>query len=1026
MQNNKKQGKLICSAGGEILKKNVRSYRPPVSGELEHLQKTFNENKTKVSAQPSNPEKMAYHFMLFHQNVQSLNNKLAEIEIMLSDELIDVSVLCMTEHWLREDALQTVNITNYELAAYTCRKQILCGGICIFVKKGLTYKHLEQLNTLNNEKDFEISAIELPSLKTTVICLYRSPDGDTKTFLQNMENTLTQTVKNKQTIIFCGDFNIDFKGSSKVRTELMNILVSYNLKITIHSPTRVTRHTKSTIDQIIINSTQEQYKAETVKTGLGDHYGQTISFDIKSDKDNKLTTTYKTRTYNDQEIEIFRNCLKSESWEQIFDTSTGNISEKFDIFIDRVKYHFDIAFPVKTRRSKNTLPNKWITMGIRKSCANKRFLYRITKMCDTTPEFDRYFKNYKTVLKNVIKSAKKLENDRYIRSASNKTRAVWNIVKKETGNNKTKIKNIQLNENLQTTSKPKEVANMFNTYFINVAEKLIEKNVTHDPPSQLASKIKQVDKSIFLIPTTIQEVQQEIKLLKSKHSSGIDNIPDFLVKTCVDLLSEPLTHLVNLSFSTGSFPTCLKIAKVKPLHKKGSQEEVSNYRPVSLLSVFSKILEKLFYKRLSNFLSKYNILTESQHGFRKNHSTETAVFSFLYETLQALDRREHTTSIFLDLSKAFDTINHDKLLSKIQNWGIRGTAHNWIKSYLHNRKQLIEITHESNGTVSTYHSDLLEVKHGVPQGSILGPVLFLLYVNDLHINSTNGKLYQFADDTSILITGSAKEVFESNIEAVTKSIRDYFDANGLIINLEKTVAMDIFTTQNRSPANPHMEINGKTIQKTESTKFLGIWIQQNIKWDTHVEYINKKLSKTCYIMRTLKNCISYENLKSIYFAYAHSQMKYGIVFWGNSGVSVKTFRIQKKIVRIMEGVDQRASCKPLFKKNKILPLPCMYILENVIIIKEKLNGGSPHLTRNELIHSHHTRQKNDVHVIQTNTALFQKGILHPGIKLYNALPKSTKAITGTNKFKTAIKDYLVKHCFYSVDEYLEEQNSSSS
>lgn len=662
---------------------------------------------------------------------------------------------------------------------------------------------------------------------------------------------------------------------------------------------------------------------------------------------------------------------------------------------------------------------KWITSGIITSCKRKRHLHEIHLRQNTTLEFDEYFKSYKLILRQVIKLAKKMQNDNYIKNAENKTKAIWNIIKQETCKNLNPFKNIQLTHNDVNVSDPLQTANIFNTYFSGIAEELIGNNKKPcNTNSPYNGHVHTNSNSMYIGDVTHDEVIAVIKELKNTFSSGMDNIPDIILKKCSINITIPLTYLCNLSVTSGVFPDILKTAKVIPLHKKDGKESVSNYRPISLPSSISKVLEKLMYKRILSFVDKFNILSNSQHGFRAKKSTDTAIFDFINSALYSIDKKEKLSCICLDLSKAFDVIDHKLLLLKLHQHGIRGLPNYWIKSFLHDRKQVVELKYidEELHTVSSYHSEVKSVKYGVPQGSVLGPLLFLLYINDITYNVNSYNTTLFADDTSLLIKGENNDKLQLALTETTKQLSSWFNHNNLIINTVKTVSMNFHLTNNNMQP-PSIQINNIPITNVHETKFLGLWIQDDLKWNTHIFNLSKKLSKSCYAIRILKNSTSHLTVRNAYFAYFHSLLKYGIIFWGNSPAAITAFKVQKRVVRIIKGTKKLESCKPIFNKLAILPLPCVYILETLLFVKNKL-GTASDFQPNENIHNYKTRHTSDLHVFSINTTRYQKGVVYSGTQLYNKLPQSIKMMNNINKFKTELKAYLLEHCFYSVNEYL--------
>lgn len=582
-------------------------------------------------------------------------------------------------------------------------------------------------------------------------------------------------------------------------------------------------------------------------------------------------------------------------------------------------------------------------------------------------------------------------------------------------------KQIVLTTNTGVEKNQEKVAELFNSHFIEAVDELIEQNKHSQSTQKNQIAIKYCADSMAMLPITEQEVECEIRNLKGKSSAGYDEIPEHIIKKCAIFLKAPLTYVYNISINSGVFPKSFKVAKIKPLLKKGDSHDVKNYRPIAILSVFSKIFEKIMHNRLLGFLNKHNTLSQAQNGFRQQKSTTTAIQSFIANIRQALGEGYIPVGIFFDLSKAYDVLNHGVLLDKLWTYGIRGIIHSWFVSYLSERKQFVEINCCNTMDPSKHNctSSSRSLKYGVPQGSVLGPLLFLLYINDLPLVIDDGKLVLFADDINLLLIGKNEKELQHKVKVAMEKMEKWFHINNLMINIEKTVAMTYRTVQKNTPVKPQIMYNGREVAYKSSTKFLGVHIEETLRWVTHIHTLRNQLSRTCYLINSVQGQMGFNMMKCLYHAKFESLSRYGIIFWGVERESILIFRQQKRVIRAMCGVGRDTSCKKLFKECGLLTITSLYILEVLCFMRRyKLEPQ-----KNEQIHEHNTRGKQQLHIKPCKINLQKKSVINMGIRLYNKLPKNIQREERYNSYKRKMREFLIDNAFYSLDEYFKYEDN---
>ena len=484
------------------------------------------------------------------------------------------------------------------------------------------------------------------------------------------------------------------------------------------------------------------------------------------------------------------------------------------------------------------------------------------------------YKMYRNKLTNIKRFCEKNYYTKLIENNKKNVKNIWRVLNEIINK---KVKSNEYPDQFKTEdgsiiSDMKTIANKFNEFFVNVGPNLA-KQVRVDDNSNIYDYLGSMNpQSMFLLPVSETEIINTVRLCKNKNSEDFNNLSMHVVKDIVEPVIKPFQYICNLSFKNGVVPNNMKIAKIIPLFKNGDKSVFTNYRPVALLPQFSKILEKLFCKRLNEFIDKHDLIVNSQYGFRANRSTSSALLELVEDITTALDKNKYTVGVFIDLRKAFDTIDHTLLLKKLEHYGIRGIVNKWLCSYLSKRKQYVEIDQES--------SNLLDVLCGVPQGSVLGPLLFLLYINDICNVSKLLKLILFADDTNLFRSGLNLEELCKEISNELSKLNKWFKVNKLSLNVSKTNFM-IFAGRKKC-IDAKIYIDNFGIELVHTTKFLGIIIDDKLNWKPHVSTVSSKLSKCFFVLYKSSKILDILSLKTLYCSLFLPYLSYCCEVWGTT------------------------------------------------------------------------------------------------------------------------------------------------
>ena len=952
---------------------------------------------------------------LVHLNVRSLAGKIDQLRVSLPDSKIEI--ITFSETWLTSaypagqcDLLGYTTFRQDRTLNSTSKKR--GGGLITYITNELadSTTDLSKLSSCSVNIEAQWLKIVRDNSKNIVLCnIYRPPDGNLDKAITYMNQCLKVLNMVKTDIFIMGDWNANYKNKQTPSyKKLLFFENSNSLKQIVQDTTRNTDKTKTLIDLILTNA-DHITESGTLSTYVSDH--QPIYVIKKKERTKHNSVTFEGRSYRQLNLDEMLNNLGKTNWDDLFTCSTPG--DAWDILQTRVATELDKQCPVRTTKVKNYVPD-WISPNLIDLVKDRDYFYNKAKKTQSEDDWN-IAKHLRNVTNSGIRKAKADFVVNELQRNAKDGAKFWRELKKiypskKTHQSRTKI---QLTDcSTGNRVEDSDTAMFINDFFVNVGNFAIP----HTAPKKRGKKSKKTAKRNGSVltqqtqpPWSLANFEEEevLKVLKDIEvgkSSGLQHISNKVLKSVLKVLVTQITYILNLSVDTCIFPKAWKDALVIPIPKGGDLSNVSNYRPISLLPQPGKVLEKLVHNKLTDYIESNLLLNSNQHGFRKHRSTLDALHQLTGQINCNMDSKYPTLATFIDFKKAFDCVQHDLLIDKLQNLHLDARTVSWLKNYLMNRQQRVL----ANNIVS----DSLPITQGVPQGSIIGPLLYIIYANDIASIIKHSQVAFYADDTVIYSKCKSLKKAQKLLRLDLKALERWCDRNGIFINAQKTKYM-VFGSKVRLAKpdvnNIKLSIRNHDLSRVHSYYYLGITLDEQLNYEIHAQNTLRKVKSKLIQLRTMRYFLSKQAALLVYKNMILPILEYGDIFF--SALPINTRKkmqiMQNKALRIVFNKNSRESRKVLHHEAALSELKVRRKLHTLQFLYRKRLDKKLLVRRAYNKRITRSSKKLLFKLKKPNTEKFKDSLFYTGYKIWNQLPVSIQLSDDPNVFKYKIKTLFI-------------------